>query len=51
MPEFVVGENFEGINVQSFLRKHCSVSARLLSRCGKYFITEKAMATVGIEPT
>ena len=32
MPEFVVGENFEGINVQSFLRKHCSVSARLLSR-------------------
>jgi len=32
MPEFIVGENFEGINVQSFLRKHCNVSARLLSR-------------------
>ena len=32
MPEFVVGEELDGITVRAFLRKHCGVSARLLAK-------------------
>ena len=32
MPEFIVDSELDGITVRTFLRRHCSVSARLLAR-------------------